>query len=428
MNWLLIYIFSAVCLWLIGAGLTRSGKIYEYPFLAGTTFLGFVLPQMPALANDPFLPEGAFAKTASFTILCAAACGLGWTTGNRPMRILRWTLDGRRLLWVAALLSVAGAFFYFKLSRLPKEVLSSSQWTGLPVQYIFFAKLLNYGFLVAVLCFMRRPSKTPLCIALFGAMLILDRVIIAGRRSEMTEVLLAILLAAWFHRGIAAPRIVALAGALAAALALGSTGDYREISQGDADNKWSQLSKIDVLGNFRELLQNGGPELRNATLRINATDRSLIFDYGIFHWNVLVFNFVPAQIVGRAFKESLRLEIPGEYDRDYVPSTGSTETGMADAFASFWYFGAIKFLLIGYSLGRIYRAAMAGSAVAQLLYMLSVAPAMVAITHHTQWVLSSWVNIALLLLPALALSRTRMRTAGIEAASARTAIATVGAF
>jgi hypothetical protein len=406
MNWLLLATLLAVSIWLTATGFSRPGKIYEYPFLAGTTFLGFVLPQLPAFAGDPFLPEGAFAKTVLFTTLCAAACGAGWAVGNQPMRILAWRLHERRLLWVAALLSVAGAFFYFKLSRLPKEVLSGSMYTGLPVMYLFFGKLVGYAFVTAVLCFMHRPRALALAIALFDAVLMLDRIVVGGRKSEFTEVLLAILIAAWFRRGIAVPGAIGLAGVLAAGLALNSTGDYRSITQGE-DPKFSELSRIDVFANFISLLHNGGPEMRNAILRINATDRSLIFDFGTFHWNVLVFNFVPAQLVGTELKESLVLSIPGSYDRDYAPPTGSTETGMADAFASFWYFGAVKFFLIAYFLGRIYRAGMAGSAAAQLLYILSVVPAMLAITHHTQWILSAWVQMGMFLLPGLALARAR---------------------
>jgi hypothetical protein len=406
MNWLLIVVLLAVSIGLAAAGLTRPGKIYEYPFLAGTTFLGFVLPQLPAYADDPFLPEGAFAKTLLFTIICAAACGAGWAAGNRPMRVFAWRFDERRLLWIAMLLSLGGAFFYFKLSRLPKEVLSTTQWTGLPVMYVFFSKLVTYGLVTALLCFVRRPRVFSLAIALFGAALLLDRIVIGGRRQEFTEFLLAVLIAVWFHRGIAVPRVVALAGVLAASLALNSTGDYRSITQSE-DSRWSEVSKIEVLENFISLLQRGGPEMYNALMRVNAADRSMIFDFGIFHWNVLVFNFVPAQLVGAEFKESLQISISGIYDRDYNPATGTTETGMADAFTSFWYFGAVKFFLIAYALGRIYRAAMAGSTTAQLFYMLSVVPAMMAITHHTQVMLSAWVQMGMFLLPGLALARVK---------------------
>jgi hypothetical protein len=78
---------------------------------------------------------------------------------------------------------------------------------------------------------------------------------------------------------------------------------------------------------------------------------------------------------------------------------------MADAFGSFWYLGASKFFIIAYLLSRCYRAAVAGNTVYRLLYMLTLTPAMLTITHHTQWVLSTWVHMAILLLPFLVLAK-----------------------
>jgi len=404
-NWALLLILLASCVGLLCSGMRRRGGIFEYPFLAGATFLGFVLPQMPSLADDPHLPADAFARVAFFTILCVLACGLGWAAGTRPLTALCWSLDERRVIRLAALMSVAGGVFYYKLSTLPKESLNASLYTGLPVAYLFFAKMLSYGLYLAVVCLMRRRSRLAAGVALFGGVLLLHRIVILGRRGELAELLLAVTLSVWFARGIAVPRAFALVGVLLAGLALNSTGDYRAIAAGQEGQQWSELSKIDIVGNFMDVLKNGGPEMRNAVLRINAVDRLMSFDFGVFHWNTLVFNFVPAQLVGSDVKESLFITMPAQYSRDYDPPTGSTETGMADAFASFWYFGFLKFVLIAYMLGRLYRTAMMGYLPAQVIYILSIAPALLAITHHTQWVISTWVHILLCLLPGLAMTR-----------------------
>jgi hypothetical protein len=404
MNWLLLAILLILSVGLIAAGLTRPGKIYEYPFLAGTTFLGFVVPQLPAYADDPFLPAGAFARAVLFTTLCAAAIGAGWAAGNRPMRMFSWRFDERRLLRVAALLVIAGAFFYFKINRLPKWVQEESQWTGIISVYAFFSRLLFYGWVIAVLCYVRRPAPFALAIVVLGTGLIFDRIFIGGRRQVFVEFALTISIALWFQRRIAIPRAIGLAAALLGGLALSSTGNYRAISTSE-DAKWSGVSKIDVVDNFIHELQIGGVEMLNCILRVNFADRTQNFDFGAFHWNILVFNFIPAQFVGRDFKESL--VIPLAVDRNYDPAVGSTETGMANAFASFWYFGAVEFFLIAFALGRIYRAGMAGSTAAQILYALSAATSMMEITHHTQWILSDWAEAGVFLLPLLALARVR---------------------
>ena len=42
----LLIIFAAVCAGLLAWGMREKGRIYEFPFLAGATFTGFVLPQL----------------------------------------------------------------------------------------------------------------------------------------------------------------------------------------------------------------------------------------------------------------------------------------------------------------------------------------------------------------------------------------------
>jgi hypothetical protein len=304
-------------------------------------------------------------------------------------------------------LSLCGAYFYFKLSRLPAELRLTTMASGYPVAYLFFAKMLGYGFAIAVLCYMRRPSKMALGIAAMDAAFYLDRAIIAGKRGELAEFFFIILLAAWFHRRIAVPRALALGLVLIATVGLNSVGDYRSVTKVRDKVRWSDLSEIDVVGNFKSLLETGGPEMHNAIMRIHYADRAQVFDFGVFHWNTIVFNFVPAQLVGNKIKDSLLIPFREMYHRDYDPMTGSTETGMADAFGSFGYLGALKFLLIALVLSRLYRAAQAGHTIAQLFYIFTLAPAMQALTHHTQWVISAWVYMAMLLVPGLALIRAR---------------------
>jgi hypothetical protein len=399
----------AVSLGLMLSGLARAGGIYGYPFLAGATFFGFILPQLPALAADPFLPEGAYARAAAFTLLCALACGFGWKAGDRPVAALRGAFDERRLVHAAAAMSLVGAFFFFAFSRLPDEQRLATMATGTPVLYLFFAKLLFFGYVAAVVAFAHRPSLFALAVILFDAAFVIDRLLATGKRGELTEFVLAALLALWFARRIAVPRALALAAVLVASVLMNSVGPYRESVRGAGKVVWDDIARIDVLSNFEDVLRRGGPEMRNAVMRIDFTDRTMALDFGAFHWNVLVFNFVPAQLVGASTKQALI--IPEVRPPDYEPAIGSTETGMADAFASFWWLGALKFVLVAYVLARIHRTASDGWVPAQIVYILGITPGMHAITHHTQWVLSSWINMLLLLGPFLLYAAARSRPA-----------------
>jgi hypothetical protein len=327
------------------------------------------------------------------------------------MKAFRWQLDERRLLIASAGLSLVGAYFYYQLGRIPIEQAVATQFTGWYVVLFFFSKLLPYGLCVSLLCLLRRPSYMALGITLFDAVFYLDRIFVTGKRGETTELVLMIALAVWFQRRRAIPYVLILAGVLGGTVMMSSTEDYRDLSRAKEQPGSVQVTQLSPLQKFETLLETGGPEMRNAIFRINAVEQSMVFDYGLFHWNILVFNYVPAQLVGRSLKDALLIQIDGQYARDYDPPNGTTETGMSDAFASLWFFGAIKFFIIAFVLSRLYGAAMAGHAVPQLFYMLLIVPGMHSISHHTQWLLTEWIQVMLLLVPALCYARIPQREA-----------------
>lgn len=401
MDWSLVVALTITVLWLLAWGMLRRENIYEFPFLIGAISFSFVLPEVPGLVNDRFLPEGAFDKTIAFLIVCLVMCWWGWRKNAKPFPIFRLDFDERRLLVVAAVLSLVGAYFYHALSRLPGELTIAVQMTGVPVIYVFFSRLLCYGLAIALLCMARRPSWPAAIVILFDLAFYLDRILVTGKRAETVELVMMIALAVYFYRGITVPRWLIMVGVVAGTLMMSSMQDYRSITKANTGSPLEQMAQIDVIGNAEALFRDGGSEMHNAILRISHIDATMEFDYGKSHWNHLVFNFVPAQLVGSNIKEQLMVEMPS-VARDYNPVLGTTETGLADAFQSFWYFGALKFLLLAYVLSRIWASANRGEFAAQFTYMLSIVPSMHAISHQTDWVVSAWVHMLLFAAPLLA--------------------------
>ncbi len=424
-SYLLIATFVIACLILLGWGLLNRGRIYEFPFLAAAVFLGWVLPQLFGLAQDRYLPPGAFEKMMLMTILCVAMVLMGRLAARRPLEVLGWTYDANRLLWASAILSLAGGYFFMKISRLPEHVQNQTQASGILVAYLFLAEMLAYGYVIAIIVFLRTWSFRALFIVLFCSAFYFDRIIIAGRRAALLDFVFAILLAFWFQRRIVLPRSLMVASLVLGSIGIHSIGAYRGISTSEDGPSWERISQIDTVETLERLIADGGNEMRNAVYAIYAADITLKFDFGLWHWNTLVFNFVPAQIVGRSIKDSLYIHYDDSINHiTYVPDVGSTWTGVADSFRSFWYFGALKFFLIALIMGKLYRAAMAGQATAQILYILLMGAALHAITHHTQRFLSAMVQLAILLFPLLYVCRLprgpAVRPAG-EAAAGPTA-------
>jgi hypothetical protein len=406
MSYLLLVFVIAISLWLLLRGLVSGVGIYRFSALAAATFLGFVVPQAIGLVADPFLPADAAEQTLLVALMCLLACAAGEVApGTRSQRHY-WVLDEQRLVVASAVLSLVGAYFYFAISRLPAELTNNGPWTGLPVAYLFFARVLTYGLAIAVLLYAATRSKAALCVAVLDSFFYWDRIVLAARRADLIEFGAIVLFCLWFGRGFVVPRWVVVLACPALALFINSIGDYRSAMSSEQGPQWHEVAEIDFLGNTMALAEDGGQELRNAAYTIAAVSRKLTFDYGASHWNGLVFAYVPAQLVGRGLKDSLMLPIPEHIElirSEFLFDTtvGSTYTGLADSYQSFWYFGFIKFFLISLVMARLLNAACNGSFAAQICYMLLVTPAMHAVTHTTQWFVNPIVHMVAFLLPAL---------------------------
>ncbi|MBE0532396.1 MAG: hypothetical protein IH626_16335 [Rhodospirillales bacterium] len=418
MDWFLLDILTLLCLVMIAHGLVGPGRFYHYPFFAAAIFLTFVLPQIPGLAGNPFVAEGALAKTLFLSVLCLLMAWLGWNAGARGQGLSPDRFSEARLLRAAAVLSLIGGYFFYKFGQVPDDERLRGQLTGVAVAHLFFAKLLTYGLAIALICYARRHSNLALAIILFDAAFYLERIFIAGRRGETAEFCLMIALAFWFQRRLAVPRLAVLAGLLFSIVGLLGAGEYRQATYYGEQRDWTAVLDIDLARNWDRLIEEGGPEMLNAVNAIAEIDRTQAFNYGLSHWNSLVFSYVPAQLVGESFKNSLLIEVPDVFAMGYQRSVGSTSTGMTDAFASFWYLGSVKFFLIALAMGWLYAGARRGSTAGQLLYILSVIPSMLAISHFTNEVVIAWVHMAIFLGPALVYARVRSREAPRAAAAA----------
>jgi hypothetical protein len=384
-------------------GLLEPGRYYQFPFFAAGIFTSFILPQLPGLINNPFMGEATLNRALFFSFLCLLMCWVGWELAVRRQGYARPSVafSENRLLVAACALTLVGAYFFWRFGQLPDEERLRGILTGRAVAYMFFAKLLTYGFAIGLLCLTNRPSRLAWAVILVCTAFYLERIIIAGRRGETAEFILLITLALWFQKGWAVPRSSVVIGLLFSIVGMLAAGQYREATYYTEEPDWSSVLNIDLAENWNQLLQNGGAEMGNAAMAMDFINRQRRFDFGLNHWNSTVFAYVPAQIVGQSLKDSLMVDVPPTYERGYQPLVGSTPTGMTDAFASFWYFGCVKFLLIGWAMGRIYSAARRGSTVMQLVYMLSAVPSMLTITHFTNEIVIAWIHLAAFMIPVL---------------------------
>ena len=407
MSAFLLLAFSVACAFLILDKLRYKTGIYHYQFLSAAVFLGFVGLQLTGLINKPNITQAGLNKTILMALLCVIMVYVGAKVGSKPFQSLNWSFNVTRLMKASLILSLIGAIFYYLISRLPEDVRVESMPTGVIVAYGFFAQMMTYGFAIAVLVYATYASRLALVVMLFDLSFYVDRILVGARRGEAAVIIAIFALALLFRRGWVVPRTIAVSFMIFATFFIYSTGDYRERSKDE--------SLVDLIGainygdNIKSTLANGGPEMELAVHHIEAVDRRMTFDFGAFYWNAIVFNYVPAQLVGYEFKELIRIQTENAAIKEfgYGGMTGSTSTGLTDAFQSFWYFGAFVFFVISYILSRIYASALKGSVGMQLIYMLMLINGLHTITHNTAWFTSPWVHLFMFLLPALVYARIR---------------------
>ena len=414
----LLFTLAVLGLLILAQGFWRRDRQIQYPFLASAVFLGWMFPQLLGLSNHAWLPPSALDKTIFMAILCLAAIWVGDSINRQPARLFDWAYDRGRLMGGAYGLMIFGALFFYQVTLLAAD--AGTRWTGAITIYSFFAQALSFGFALALVLFARKATWPSLIAVCFGLAFYLDRIVVHGRRAAMAELVVMLLMVLWFNRRWQPSRTLMVGALLLGALVINSIGDYRQTMLGDDHLQgtygWSgagisELMKIDFVGNLRGIAlgESNNFELTNAALIIEAADRSLHFDYGLSHWNGFVGQYIPGQWIGHDNKAALMVSLDNSVRNyfDHTAHTGTTLTGLSDAFQSFWYFGAIKFILIALIVSRWYRAAMQNNLAGQLVMILSITPALHAITHSTHSFFVIFLQLLVFVLPVLLLARTR---------------------
>ncbi len=419
MDLLSLFIFGVVNLVMVVSYLRQKGQYCQFPFWAGIISLGFFFTQaVGGLAHVRQFPAGAYSAGMLSATLCMLALWIGFELAiQRSSNRTSWlspAFNVERLYYAGVFFAITGIFFQWKLWSLPEELLNMSQWSGATVKYNFFASLFQFGLITMWILYLdqRKLLNTRILVFLIPCLLLLaDAAILRGRRAGMMNMCAYIVVGSWLVRRIAMPRwmlVLALVGGL---IWVNSVSVYRSIML-DEDRTFSErlsiASQADYLSASKEAMEKSNIEFVNYINFRYICAKHALHDYGAWHWNNLVFNYVPAQLFGAQFKRSIcfKEEINAKIthlarsELNHVASTGSTVTGFMDAYRSFGWLGFMKFGLIGWLMGILYRRAMQGFFLGQLLYVYFLSDAMHAITHSTgQLLFSSWVYFFALAFP-----------------------------
>jgi hypothetical protein len=412
---LLFVLVVAVTLLLLWRGVRSGGSPVEFAPLAGGVFAGWVLPQMLGLHSSQDLPAGFLERAMAMTALCGLGLYAGYAAGAGRFRALGASLDWQRLLAATTALFCVALVFQAAFYRLPQELVAKNhRMEGVAVALLFFGGNMDSCLAIVVLAMLAglRPGKRGCFILAVGLGKFGHSIIFQGRRSETLELLFILLAGYWFRRKVLPPRWLLAGAGLALTLFFFGIHAYRQAMVYQDEPDWSRLASIPYMESFNGVLENGGLELRNAAYLMAASDNGGDFDYGLAHFNNLVQSFVPRQLVGADLKDSLKVGLGDRLDLaerafGFQHVLGSTATGFAGSFGSFWYFGCLEFVAIAWAMRRLYRGAQAGVFAHQVAYITLLVPGLLALTHNVDYFINALVRGCVFLLPLYWYARRR---------------------
>ncbi len=385
-----------ICLGLLCWGFIRIERIYQYPFFMGAIFLSFLVPQAFALVENPGkLDQESLERVLLMSSLCAAACWVGYQ--GKPN--LKWLtkfqidVDTKKIFRAAIVLMVISYVFYFARANSDTEITSGGAMTGVGTIYTFLGKTIYVSFSIFLLEMLKKPSIKNIIFTLCTAWIPIQRILVGRRQTTMVLVIM-VGISFWLIRRYTPPRWLVIGSIFLMMILIPTIGKMR-------GSFWNALSS----GQWQEILSTSQKELntqqkgailelRNAAFLIDATVRLNLYGLGAGWWDAIIQTLIPGQLLGFNFKQSLQFNLLSNpnnptlanstlYDLyGYSWHPGTTQTGIADSFMEFGYFGCIAFALIAYFFKNLWiSACYHKSLMSSLLYMGLISSAMVGLTH-----------------------------------------------
>ena len=381
--------FLVICGLLLIAAIIRPVLIYQYPYFMAATFVAFIAPQLFGLYKVGWA-DSFVTATALMSLLCVACCWLGYLPKAHPAIIerLNVSLNPNRLLHGGIALIVVGFFFTSKMTgvTIDEEV---GLMSGIGTIYLFFGGLVYPGFAICFYCALQHRNPIAWVAAAVAATVPLQAAIFYGRREPTVLFILSFAMSFYFLKGKTPHRWAIVAAIIGGMFIIPAIGQYRQLAK---DDPLAAFKSIDFKEEFGEYFDEDAiSEVKNATVLIAVSQQTGDYEWGAGYWNRIVFRFVPAQILGRDFKDSLMIggvqRDPGEFVEANMGAalpTGSTVTGLGDAFMQFGYFGCLVFAGMAYMFKNLWTAANhADGTGAQILYIQVMTTAMRSLTHQT---------------------------------------------
>lgn len=387
-----LILLSILCLYFCMRGVLYRKTYLSFPFLFSVVILGWYLPQIIGLSSDSLVARQHLEQFLFFTLICFICAVFGWRFGLR-VGTSKYPLNnsallgpsGRanasssyrfELLWSASALTAIAAILSLLINPSAASVAENGNWTGSITILHFFSNLKFASLFLSVLGFLLYRGKFFGFLLFVNVLIYFPLIFVYFRRRAVIEFMFAVAAAAWFSRGVLAPRLILVIAISVGTIATFAIGPLRAAST-NIDGTQS-LPTFERLGeiDFREYnpLTNPdlSPEIQNGVSLIALRDERGFSTNGTATWNRLIFQYVPGQIVGQGIKQSLMfnndLDNELKYGLGYFTRNGTTLTGVGEAYVEFGYLGGLFYLMYGLVTGFLFARSQASPGYNQFFF------------------------------------------------------------
>jgi len=406
MNWFLFFIFAAVAVGMVLPAFWREDYRLQFPCLAGLTVLFQVALPMASLNTHPGeVSSGSMTRFSVMAILClvAAWAGYQWWKPRRRMPLPEF--DDKRLAVTALVLAVFGGFFSWRLGGITPDIDPvTTNWTGIATVYVFFAGVMRYGAMLAAIQYFR-TKDWKLLLLILPQLWQYVSLFMNGRRSPTGEIMVVICVLLFFYRKWAVPLWAMVLGTFAMAVFCFNIGTIRATVNQPLSERIQAIKEADPLHAITTegmAKDRNFVEIYNGVNFMEAKAQGGHYTLGLHLWNALVFSYVPAQFLGRDFKQGLMINLTDDTAQtSFAKSNGTCETGIGEAFMAFGYFGCGVFFALGVFMRWLWEGAVRNSVVHQFLFMLCALPAVMSFNIQLWTFINAVLNIGIFAGPLL---------------------------
>ena len=412
MLWFLFCVYVGVCLAMMASAIWRKEDRLQFPFLAGGTVLLMVCVPLSGLMLDHTGPStSSLERFTTMAILCQLMAWAGYVFPWKFKERLLYRFDSRSLAASAVILSFFGFYFGYQLSNIEPETAANGNWTGIATIFVTLSQVSRYGFVLAAIVFFRDRYWSMLLAAIPQIIIYVSQ-FLGGRRSPTGEFLIIVVTLILFYRKKSLPLWLLLAGMASVAVFSYNIGAIRaNVDQtfGERIDSFTSSDPLSALTDEGMVENKGYIEIANAVNFMEAKAIGGNYTYGLHFWNQLVFGFVPAQFVGVETKAALQFDLADDNIlTGFEKSNGTCESGIAEAFMAFGYFGCLLFFIMGAGFRWLWHESMRGNVLCQFVLMLNILPGIMSFSIQLWTMLNGLVNILIFAGPFLWWSSTSL--------------------